>query len=206
VNESLNLDPVARITAGAVGEPGHRTFYLQARRDDVLVSLVVEKSQVEFLTRHVEALLARLTQTHPREEAVVADEASLELEEPVEPRFRVGAMALGFDAERDLILLQCEELVVTEGDDEEGAEAPEARTEAEAADPIEAELESILEAESGATVRLWATREQMRAMARHGARVTAAGRPRCRLCGQPMDPEGHVCPGLNGHRELPDLG
>jgi hypothetical protein len=30
--------------------------------------------------------------------------------------------------------------------------------------------------------------------------VAAAGRPRCELCGNPIGPEGHVCPALNGHR------
>ena len=52
-----------------------------------------------------------------------------------------------------------------------------------------------------ARVRLWATREQMLALSRHGAAVAAHGRPRCRFCGNPMDPEGHACPAMNGHRE-----
>jgi uncharacterized repeat protein (TIGR03847 family) len=51
-------------------------------------------------------------------------------------------------------------------------------------------------------VRFWVSREQALALARHGAAVAAAGRPRCELCGNPIDPEGHVCPALNGHREV----
>jgi len=53
-----------------------------------------------------------------------------------------------------------------------------------------------------ARIRLWATREQMLALSRHGAAVAARGRPRCRFCGNPMDPEGHACPAMNGHREI----
>jgi hypothetical protein len=49
-------------------------------------------------------------------------------------------------------------------------------------------------------MRVWATREQMLAMARHGAAVCSRGRPVCRFCDQPLDPEGHVCPAMNGHR------
>jgi uncharacterized repeat protein (TIGR03847 family) len=58
------------------------------------------------------------------------------------------------------------------------------------------------EAEEADVVRLWASREQMMALARHGAAVCAAGRPRCDLCGNPLDPEGHVCPALDGHQEI----
>jgi uncharacterized repeat protein (TIGR03847 family) len=56
--------------------------------------------------------------------------------------------------------------------------------------------------EEGEQVRIWATREQMLALARRGADVVAAGRPQCRYCGNPMDPEGHQCPAMNGQGEL----
>ena len=36
------------------------------------------------------------------------------------------------------------------------------------------------------------------AMARRAGEVVAAGRPPCRLCGRPLDPDGHVCPTSNG--------
>jgi uncharacterized repeat protein (TIGR03847 family) len=39
-----------------------------------------------------------------------------------------------------------------------------------------------------------------KAFAKRAARVVAAGRPPCPFCGQPLDPEGHVCPRQNGHR------
>ena len=48
--------------------------------------------------------------------------------------------------------------------------------------------------------RFWATSTQMRAFSIRGQEVVAAGRPKCTMCGEPMDPEGHFCPRKNGHR------
>ena len=60
--------------------------------------------------------------------------------------------------------------------------------------------ELVEEGEEGAVARLRATREQVTALIAHGNEVVQAGRPPCPLCGNPLDPEGHVCPRLNGHR------
>jgi hypothetical protein len=49
---------------------------------------------------------------------------------------------------------------------------------------------------------MFATREQMLSLSRHGALVAARGRPTCQFCGNPIDPEGHVCPAMNGHGRL----
>jgi len=71
----------------------------------------------------------------------------------------------------------------------------------EASDRILVLAEELVEVgEEGATTRVLATREQIAALAAHGAQVVLAGRPPCQLCGQPLDPEGHVCVRLNGHR------
>ena len=56
------------------------------------------------------------------------------------------------------------------------------------------------ETQEGASAHFAATRERVAAFAMHGASVVKAGRPPCPLCGQPLDPEGHVCARLNGHR------
>lgn len=165
----LELDAVDRITVGAVGEPGHRTFYLQARQGDLMVTVIVEKQQVELLSASVVDILTRLGK-----EVEESPELPMDLEEPLIPEWRVGRLALGYAEDRDMVLLEAEELLPE--DEEEEAEA--------------------------AQVRFWATREQMLALARHGAEVCAAGRPTCELCGGPIDPEGHLCPALNGHGEL----
>jgi uncharacterized repeat protein (TIGR03847 family) len=175
----IELDPVTRITTAAVGEPGQRTFYLQARKDDVLVSLLMEKQQVALLSMHIDELLERVGTVSEEESAAAPEPSSLDLEEPIVPEFRVGQIGLGYDENRDLVLMQCDELVP---EDEE-------------AEPIE---------EPG-RVRLWATRVQMLALARRGEDEVAGGRPICPMCGEAMDPEGHFCPRSNGHREITRL-
>ena len=53
--------------------------------------------------------------------------------------------------------------------------------------------------DSAAQIRFWASRSQVRKMARWGADVASRGRPVCTQCGQPIEPEGHFCPKKNGH-------
>ena len=47
------------------------------------------------------------------------------------------------------------------------------------------------------TMRLLVTRGQALAFAGRAAELVASGRPACRFCGLPMDPEGHPCPRMN---------
>ena len=173
----MDLDPVDKLTAGTVGEPGQRTFFIQATQGERVITIVVEKEQVELLGTSILEILAsvgRETGEGPKAEA-------LDLEVPLEPLWRAGRLSIGYAEDRDLMLLELEELVETPGE-EEGAD----------------EAEDLPEP---ARVRVWATREQMFALARHGAEVAARGRPKCRFCGNPIDPEGHMCPAMNGHRE-----
>ena len=172
-----DLDPVTRLTADAVGEPGSRTFLLQAASGAEQVTLLVEKDQVRVLAERVIAWLPELAAEAPEDprEVRAAEAADLSLYEPFEPDFRVGQLALTYDRERDRVVLVATELVVQEPElDEPEREARE--------------------------VRLWVTRPQLRVMARHGAQVVEQGRKPCPLCGNPLDPTGHVCPAQNGHR------
>ncbi len=189
----MELGPVDRITAGAVGEPGGRTFFLQARAGDRLVTLLVEKQQVELLAASILDILERVGKE--TEESPGEDE--LELETPLEPEWRVGKLAIGYAEERDLLLLELEELAP----DEEEEEAPEEEEAFEAEGPADehADGESDEPEPELETIRLWATREQMLALSRHGSAVAARGRPTCQFCGNPIDPEGHICPAMNGH-------
>jgi uncharacterized repeat protein (TIGR03847 family) len=171
----MDLDPVDKLTTGTVGEPGQRTFFIQAKQGERVITIVVEKEQVELLGTSILEILAsvgRETGEGPQEEA-------LELDVPLEPLWRAGRLSIGYAEDRDLMLLELEELVETPGEEEAGDD----------------------DLPEPARVRMWATREQMFALARHGATVAARGRPKCRFCGNPMDPEGHMCPAMNGHRE-----
>lgn len=171
----MDLGPVDRITADAVGEPGSRVFYIQARAGSELVTVVVEKEQVQLLA----ATVLELLETTPTEEE--PGEGDMGLEEPLDARWRAGRLSLAFDEDRDLFLLEVQEF----------------RPEAEEADPEDPR--TLLSEEEPETIRLWASAAQMLALSRYGAAVAARGRPACQFCGNPMDAEGHVCPAMNGH-------
>ena len=66
-------------------------------------------------------------------------------------------------------------------------------------------VEAQEDEEGPAAVRLWIKREMAREFAEEALRVCAAGRPICPLCGGPIDPTGHFCPRVNGHRKAQDL-
>ena len=178
---SRELGPVTRLTTDAVGEPGQRTFYLQAAdTSGDQVTLLVEKEQVRRLAENLETWLPELAAGRPEDpaEAAAAEAGELALAEPLEPDFRVGQLSLSYDEERDRVLVIATELQAEEEEEEEDP--------LELADPLE--------------VRLLVTRAQLRVLARHGAEVVARGRPLCPLCGNPLDPTGHICPAQNGHR------
>ena len=172
----MDLGPVDRITADAVGEPGSRTFFIQARAAGELVTVIVEKEQVQLLASSVLELLEGAAL-----DDVVTDEAEMGLEEPLDARWRAGRLSLAFDQDRDLFLLEMEEF----------------RPDAEDLEPEDVATASG--DEEPETIRVWASPAQMLSLSRHGAAVAARGRPTCQFCGNPIDAEGHVCPAMNGH-------
>jgi uncharacterized repeat protein (TIGR03847 family) len=172
--QQLDLNPVTRITTGAVGPPGKRVFYLQARSGDEVVTLIVEKIQVQSLAVGLEQFLVELARQFPDlgEASPAFDQAAMELESPLDPVFRVGQIGLGYDQPTDRIVVIARELVPEDTDPEQASVA-----------------------------RLWCTRDQLRAMCQYGLEVASHGRPICGNCGEPMDPEGHFCPRSNGHKD-----
>jgi uncharacterized repeat protein (TIGR03847 family) len=170
----IELRPVSKITTDAIGEPGKRVFYLQAKSDAELVTLLIEKQQVQSLAVGVEQFLQDLHQRFPElsEASAIYDEAEMSLETPIDPIFRVGQLGLGYDETSDLLVLVAREFV------------PEAEE----------------EAEEGAVARFWCSRSQLRAMCHWGLELASRGRPICGNCGQPIDPSGHFCPKRNGHK------
>jgi uncharacterized repeat protein (TIGR03847 family) len=181
--DPIELDPVDGLGAGAVGEPGQRAFYLQARKERAQLTVLVEKEQVALLATEAVAFLDRIADEYP-EDAVAVPSAEAELREPTVPLFRARLIGLGFDPDRQLVLIELRERSADDEDEEEPAAAPEPAP----ADEEEGE---------GFVARLYATRPQVRAMAARGAAAVAAGRPACPLCDQPMDPAGHRCPRWN---------
>ncbi|MBW8483372.1 DUF3090 domain-containing protein [Actinomadura parmotrematis] len=171
-----------RFVAGAVGRPGERAFYLQAREGRRVTSVALEKFQVTLLAERLEALLDEVLRRGGGDAGVPAatpdsmrDDAPLD--QPVEEEFRVGTMALLWDPEDERVVIEAQE--VGEDDDPE----------AEIAEPDPAV----------AVLRVRITAAQARAFAERALRVVAAGRPPCPLCGLPLDAAGHICPRQNGY-------
>lgn len=177
--EPIQFDSVDALGAGAVGQPGQRAFYIQARNEGAQLTVLLEKQQVAMFATEVTAFLDRIADDYP-EDTVVLPPTAAELREPTVPLFRARLIGLGFDPERELVLIELRER--PEDDDEEdlddgtGSDDPD---------------------DEGFVARIYATRAQVRALAARGATVVAAGRPDCDLCGQPMDPAGHRCPRWN---------
>ena len=174
--DPIELDSIDALGAGAVGDPGQRAFYIQARSESAQLTVLVEKEQVALLAAEAVAVLDRIADQYP-EDAIVLPEATAELREPTVPLFRARMIGLGFDPERELVLIELRE---HSDDEDEDDEAP-----------------VVAEREEGYVARIYATRPQVRAMAAHSAGVVAAGRPLCELCSQPLDPAGHRCPRWN---------
>jgi len=168
----FDLNLVDRITAAAIGEPGKRTFYLQARKGHRLVTLICEKEHVAALATAIDQVLLSLAGGDA--DAVVEPDAiihqGMDLEHPLEPVFRAGQVNLGYDQASQQLVIIAHELM-----DEDDESPP-------------------------SVARFWATPAQMRAFSIHGQEIVAAGRPLCAMCGEPIDPEGHFCPRKNGHR------
>jgi uncharacterized repeat protein (TIGR03847 family) len=175
VSASFQLDGPDHFTAGAVGPPGQRVFYLQGREADTLVTLKCEKEQVAALAEYLGGLLARL----PAVTATAGDKA--DLLQPFETAWPVGSLGVGYDGERDRIVVIANERVEQdEEDEEEGA--------AEASGGVEP-----------ASARFAITRAQAAAFVERARLLQRAGRPTCPMCGEPKDPAGHICPRSNGH-------
>jgi uncharacterized repeat protein (TIGR03847 family) len=177
VSEFIELDDVDALGTGAVGRPGERSFYIQARTEGTQLTVLVEKEQVALLAAEAVAFLDRIADEYP-ELPFDVPAVQTQLREPTVPLFRARLIGLGFDPERELVLLELRERSSEED------EAPE--------DDDNADDEA-----EGYVARIYATRAQVRAMAARGAEAVAGGRPRCPLCELPMDPDGHICPRWN---------
>jgi uncharacterized repeat protein (TIGR03847 family) len=147
----IELDPVDFITVGTIGPKGRRVFHLQAGKGRQLVTVIIEKQQAQALSEAVGEMLDDLSNKYQVAPIAEVDLSrwDMSLRDPVQPLFRVGQMGLGYDAERDLVVLVAQELVV----EDEQLEVPDPRV-----------------------IRLWATREQVRALAEHARNVVKQGR------------------------------
>ena len=169
-----------RFVAGTVGEPGDRSFYLQAIEDSRTISVLLEKQQVSVLAERISALLQEISRRFGSEVPAETGTDDVDpLAVPLEEEFRVGTMGLGWDADSRSIVVEL--LAVSEEEVDESV----------VLDDTE---------EGPDAVRVFLTPVTARAFAERADRVVNAGRKPCPLCAEPLDPAGHICPRQNGYR------
>lgn len=176
------FDSPDQFVPGTVGLPGSRTFFLQARKGRAVVSVALEKAQVSALAERLSELLtvveedgsmAIIASGPGREDRLVPEST---FDEPVVEVFRVGAMALSWDADTERVVIEAQpqdvsgEYVEADDDAEDGPDLMRVRIEAEDA----------------------------RAFVRRARSLVSAGRPPCPFCGEPLEATGHFCLRQNG--------
>lgn len=170
------FDPPERFVAGTVGEPGARTFFLQAREGARLVSVSLEKQQVAALAERVDELLDQVTSSASSIVPAVAPAALDDndpLEQPIQEEFRAGTMTLSWDPDDERVVIEVFPL-----------------TEEEPGEPDDYDEMLVVRLAAGPA----------RAFVKRAHQVIGAGRPGCPFCGLPIDPDGHLCVRANGFK------
>jgi len=190
-----SFEPPERFVAGTVGEPGDRTFFLQARGGGRVISVALEKVQVSLLAEKLEELLLEANKrfgVNLPEAPMVHGPDNEPLDTPVDEEFRVGTLGLAFDVDSGTVVIEAIEAGEAEVELELGADAPDEPGDDD--DEPDDEPDDDLD-----RLRVRLSPEATRAFIDRARRVVAAGRPPCPLCGQPLDPAGHLCPRHNGY-------
>jgi uncharacterized repeat protein (TIGR03847 family) len=184
------FDPPERFVSGTVGEPGQRTFFLQAREGARLVSVSLEKQQVQALAERIDELLDELMRAAGGELLIPAiaprDLTDTQpLEQPIEEEFRAGTMTLSWDGGDERVVIEVFPY-----------------TEAAVVSPeqLQEDLEDLLEPEPEEVLLVRITAAAARSFVERSRSVIGAGRPDCPFCGEPVDPDGHLCVRANGFR------
>ena len=162
------FDDVRSFNVGAVGRPGQRVFYLHVSGDAGEVTVKCEKTQAAALAEYLRKVLSDLPPAASRAVGAGSDAPA-----PGAPVFVLGPVGLGYDRSNDRILIQLEEV----GDVDEAGE--------------------MVDDPDRGHVRCFISRDQAAWFCEGADVVVNAGRPDCRWCGSPIDPDGHACPRMN---------
>ena len=190
-----NYEQPDRFIAGTVGEPGQRTFFLQAAEGTRVTSVALEKQQVSILAERVDELLDEALRRSGGDPTIPAIAPSgvgdkEPLEQPIVEEFRVGTITLAWDEDAGQVVIELfpvsEDDAVVASDD--------------TGDDDEVAVEVEVTANEVLVVKL--DPGYARAFVRRAQSVVSAGRAPCPFCGSPLDPDGHVCPRANGFRRV----
>jgi uncharacterized repeat protein (TIGR03847 family) len=192
-HQVYEFEPPERFVVGTVGAPGERTFYLQAKGAGRLISVALEKVQVSLLAEKLDELLVEANRRFgleiPDIEASTLSDNE-PLDSPIDEEFRVGTLGLAYDVDTATVVIEA--IAVGESEDEDVVDDSDDSDEIEV-DDFEASTSDL------DRLRVRLTPSETRAFIERAKRVVAAGRPPCPLCGQPLDPAGHLCPRHNGY-------
>lgn len=159
-----------RCVAGTIGAPGERAFFVQAREKNRIVSVALEKAQVQAIANRLELIVAEVRKSSPLIPVTTPPQDDAPLDTPVDEEFQVGAISLAWNEESQMISFELYEL----DEDEQAAEG------------------QVLEVNFSLGMAL--------AFAQRSKAVVNAGRLPCPFCAIPIDPRGHLCPRANGYR------
>ena len=188
-------DAPDRFVAGTVGQPGERTFFLQAREGNRITSVACEKQQVSVLAEHLDRVLDEVVRRGVAGSGTSVGTGRAKdvdpLDAPISEEFRVGTMTIAWDPSIDRIVIELFSNV-----DRDADESDEPETGASAG--TSADLDDEVEADEVFVVKI--TASYAREFVTRAQALVAAGRPPCPFCLQPIEPTGHICPRANGYR------
>jgi uncharacterized repeat protein (TIGR03847 family) len=168
------FDAPDRFVPGTIGEPGNRTFFLQVRKGEAVISVALEKAQVAVLADRLNELLAGVD---PEGGTSAGPHDDRPLDEPLVDQFRVGPMAIAWDEATDRVVIEAQPMN-------------------DVGDYIETSDEDV---DGPDLVRVRIERPQAREFIRRAAALVSAGRPTCPFCGEVLEPTGHFCAQTRAH-------
>lgn len=189
-----NFEKPDRFVAGTVGQPGQRTFFLQAKDGPRVTSVALEKQQVSVLAERIDLLLDEALRRSGGDAAIPAVAPAgvgdgRPLDQPIVEEFRVGTMTLSWDADEGSVVIELFPVPDDSADDLD-------------AENVGADDEGQAEVEANEVVIVKLDPAYARSFVRRANTVVSAGRPPCQFCGNPLDPEGHLCPRANGFKRI----
>ena len=181
----LLFDPAERFVVGTVGQPGDRTFFIQAETGPRLISVSLDKSQVQALAERLLMMVREIKQSNPlfTVQKIAKDDAPLTT--PIEEEFRVGVIGIAFDDQAEKIQIDLQSFSEDDSSDSD--------------DDIEfIDIDDLSDDQD--VLRVVISPAQAQQFAKRAQAVVNAGRLPCPFCGSPIDPRGHLCPRANGYR------